>query len=101
MTPLIPDRESLTVEFKSDRDRLPDRDLVAAVVCLANTEGGEVFVGVEKDGSVTGLHPSHPNVTGVIALVANQTSPPITVRTEILDTRNNRVVKILVPQSPH
>jgi len=96
---LIPDRESLTVEFKSDRDRLPDRDLVAAVICLANTEGGELYVGVEKDGTVTGLHRSHHNVTGVIALIANQTSPPLTVRAEVLEVGGNRVAKIIVPKA--
>jgi len=30
---IIPDKESITVEFKSDLKRLPDRDLIAAVVC--------------------------------------------------------------------
>ena len=53
MNRTIPDRESMTVEFKSDRARLPDRDLVTAVVCLANTEGGELYLGVEKDGAIT------------------------------------------------
>jgi hypothetical protein len=38
----IPARESLTVEFKSDRARLSDRDLVEAIVCLANGDGGEL-----------------------------------------------------------
>lgn len=99
MSRLIPDRESLTVEFKSDRSRLPDRDLVAAVVCLANTEGGEVYLGVEKDGTVTGLHPSHRNITGVIALIANHSVPPLTVRVEILDIGDTRIAKIIVPKS--
>ncbi|MFZ2220499.1 MAG: hypothetical protein WAV85_17715 [Rhodoferax sp.] len=34
MKPTIPQTESLTVEFKSDRRRLPDAELVEAVVCL-------------------------------------------------------------------
>lgn len=38
MRRLIPDRESLTVEFKSDQGPLSDSDLTAADVCLANTE---------------------------------------------------------------
>lgn len=99
MSGLIPERESLTVEFKSDRNRLPDRDLVAAVICLANTEGGEVYVGVEQDGKVTGLHPSHQNVAGVAALIANQTSPPLAVRVEVLAVGEHRVAKIVVPKS--
>ena len=43
---LIQQGESLTLEFKSDVKRLPDRDLIAAVVSLANTEGGSLLLGV-------------------------------------------------------
>lgn len=35
----LPTQETLTVEFKSDRKRLPDGDLVDAVVGMANAEG--------------------------------------------------------------
>jgi ATP-dependent DNA helicase RecG len=99
MTSQIPQRESLTVEFKSDRNRLADSELVAAVVCLANTEGGELFVGVEDDGTVTGLHAAHQNPTRLSALIANQTSPPLSVRVEALDIEGTRIVKIAVPKS--
>ena len=44
---LISQGETLTVEFKSDLKSLPDRDLLAAVVSLANTEGGELLLGVD------------------------------------------------------
>jgi len=36
--------------------------LVAAAAYLATTEGGEIYLGVEKDGAVTGLHPLHQNL---------------------------------------
>lgn len=55
----IPTQESLTCEFKSDRKCLPDRELIEAVVCMANGEGGEIYLGVEDDGRVTGLHQDH------------------------------------------
>jgi len=98
MTRPIPERESLTVEFKSDRDRLNDRDLIAAVVCLANTEGGELYVGVEDDGTVTGLHAAHGNVTGLTAMIASSTVPPLSVRVEALDVEGRRVAKVVVPK---
>ncbi|MEK8078563.1 hypothetical protein [Pseudomonas sp. XK-1] len=41
MTLRLPPRESLSVEFKSDLKKLPDRELIEALVCLANAEGGE------------------------------------------------------------
>jgi len=70
----IPDRESLTIEFKSDRKKLPDRDLVMAVVCLANTQGGVIYLGVEDDATVTGLHPEHRDLTGLTVLTPDQAS---------------------------
>ena len=62
--------ETLKTEFKSDTKGLPDRDLIAAVVAMANTEGGLILLGVEDDGSVTGVQPSHQDTTGLKALIA-------------------------------
>jgi ATP-dependent DNA helicase RecG len=65
------------VEFKSDRHRLPDDELVEALACLANTQGGELWLGVEDDGVPTGLHEAHRDVTGLPGLVAARTSPSL------------------------
>lgn len=96
---MIPEKESLTVEFKSDQKRLPDNELVAAAVCLANTEGGDIYLGVEDDGTVTGLHPQHQNFTGLAAFIANRSNPPLGVRVEALEFEGKRIAKISVPQS--
>ena len=79
MIPTLPTAESLTVEFKSDRARLPDRELVEAVVCLANAEGGELWLGVEDDGRSTGLHIEHQQLAGMAGLIAARTSPSLNV----------------------
>lgn len=52
----IPASKFLTIEFKSDRKRLPDTELVEAVMCLANAEGGQLWLCVGDDGTPTGLH---------------------------------------------
>jgi len=72
---MIPQSETLTVEFKSDRKRLSDTDLVEALVCLANTEGGELWLGVEDDGQATGLHAEHMVLTGMAGMVVACLSP--------------------------
>jgi len=47
--------ENFSVEFKGEaKEALPDRELVATAVCLANGEGGLILVGVEDDGTITG-----------------------------------------------
>lgn len=95
----LPLAETLTTEFKGDRDRLKDDDLVEALICLANTEGGELWLGVEDDGTPTGLHKAHENVAGLPALVAAKTSPSLAVTVSIVEISGIRVAKINVPKS--
>lgn len=96
---LISQGESLTVEFKSDSKCLPDRELLAAVVSLANTEGGDLLLGVEDDGTVTGLHPNHLNTAGLPSLIANKTNPALSVRVERYDLQGKSIARITVPKS--
>jgi len=77
MTRPIPAAESLTVEFKSDRKKLSDSERVEAIVCQANAEGGEVWLGVEDDGTPTGLHPEHALLAGLPGLIAARISPSV------------------------
>jgi len=97
--PLLPAAESLTVEFKSDRKRLPDSDLVEALVCLANTEGGELWLGVEDDGQATGLHADHAQLVGLAGLVAARTSPSLQVEVVPVTVQGLQVACIRVPKS--
>jgi ATP-dependent DNA helicase RecG len=96
---MIPSKEDLRVEFKSDTRKLNDHDLILAAVCLANTEGGEIFLGVENDGTVTGLHPEHRDMSGLAALIANRTVPPLSVRASIIDVDGKSVAHVEVPRS--
>lgn len=96
---LIMQGETLTVEFKSDLKCLPDRELLAAIVSLANTEGGDLLLGVEDDGTVTGVHANHQNTTGLPVLIANRTNPPISVRVETLGLAAGAITWIKVPKS--
>lgn len=97
----FPEKETLEVEFKSDRDPLNDDDLVEALICLANAQGGSLYLGVENDGSVTGLHSSRPQqVSGLSAMVANRTAPSLGVHVEVLLYQGMRVAVVSVPRSP-
>ncbi len=96
---LIAKDETLAVEFKSDAKGLSDCDLVAAVVALANTEGGALLLGVEDDGTVTGLHVSHANVSGIPSLIANKTNTSISVRVESAMVEGHPIARIQVPKS--
>ena len=94
----IPTKETLEIEFKSDVKCYPDRELIEEIVGMTNTVGGTLYLGVEDDGSITGVHKKHKDAVGVTALIANNTVPPIAVRAEII-TEEKDILKIEIPRS--
>lgn len=95
---MLPKKETLTIEFKSDRNKLQNSDIFDAVVAFANTEGGDLYLGIEDSGEVTGVHKDHKNHTTLAAFIANNTLPPVSVRAEIIE-EIHPVLKISVPKS--
>lgn len=101
---LIAGGETLNVEFKGEaRGPLSDRDLVEAVVCLANRTGSDpawLLVGIEDDGRVTGARPRHGDITDLhklAALIANRTRPSISVQADIVTIESKPVLLIQIP----
>lgn len=105
---LIAIGETLDVEFKGEeRGPLNDRDLVEAVVCLANRGGNEpgwLLVGVEDDGRITGSRPRHGATTDphrLAALIAGRTRPNLAVAVNALGLDEATVLAIEVPSQRH
>ncbi|ODS54094.1 MAG: AAA family ATPase [Acidobacteria bacterium SCN 69-37] len=105
---LIAGGETLDVEFKGEkRSPLNDRELVEAVVCLANrtaTEPGWLLVGVEDDGTVTGARFRHDKTTDidkVTALIAARTRPALAVRVEEHSLDGVPILVAEVPPQQH
>ncbi len=103
---LVADGESLRVELKGEsRHPLNDRDLVEAVVCLANrssSEPGWLFVGIEDDGQITGARQRHEGRTDprrLQALLANRTRPSLSCPVEVVEVSGREVIAIEVPTS--
>lgn len=94
-----PEKESLTVEFKSDRKCLSDSDIIDAVVGLANTEGGTLYLGVEDNGTVTGLHANHDDCLKMSVLVANRTVPSVSARIDMVEINGFQVMVFEVAKS--
>ncbi len=102
LRPLIAQGEALTREFKSDRQRISDAVIYEEVVAMANADGGTVLLGVEDDGRITGCHHRHGNATEpakLIAAIANNTRPSLSVEVEVVVTAAGEVVVITVAQS--
>ena len=98
MSRMVPYEETLSIEFKSDIKKYGDNDLFEDVVAFANTEGGDLYLGVEDDGTITGVHPEHANPVTLGAYIANNTVPPISTRCEIVEDEKP-ILRITVPKS--
>ena len=98
MSRMVPFEETLSIEFKSDIKKYGDNDLFEDIVAFANTEGGDLYLGVEDDGTITGVHPEHANPVTLGAYIANNTVPPISTRCEIIE-EEKPVLRITVPKS--
>ncbi len=97
---LVAAGETIHVEFKRD---VNDAELVEAVVCLSNTHGGTVLVGIDDDGTVVGARNRHGKTTDarkVEALVSNQTRPSLAVVAELVEVEGHHVLVIEVPRAP-
>ena len=96
---MIPKKETLTIEFKSDIDCLDEKELVSEIVGMTNTEGGVLYLGVEDNGDITGVHKKHKDPNGAMALIANKTVPSLSVRAEIIEEKGREILQIQIPMS--
>jgi len=102
---IIAGGETMAVEFKSERaEMLPDRELVEAVVCLANRSDdapGWLLLGVEDDGRISGARARHEagdtDLGRVQALISGRTRPSLSVRAALLEVDEKPVLAIEVP----
>ena len=95
--------ESLEREFKSDRGRFSDRDVVEEIVAMANTVGGILLIGVEDNGAITGAYPRHGATTDPFKLqsaIFNNTVPSINTRVSVVPHPDGTVVAIEVDPYP-
>jgi len=100
MTFELPATESLTVEFKrDDHRRQSDDELAKAVVCLANRDGGTLYLGVDDaTGAPRGIHPDR-DLAGLTTAIYERTRPALLVRVETLVVDSHTLALLHVPAS--
>lgn len=100
---IIAGGETFTVEFKrGQRSAMSDNDIVDAAVCLANGDGGLLLLGVEDDGTVTGVEARHGPVTRpelLQAMILNKTEFPLATAVEVITVDDRPVAVIDVPKA--
>jgi len=88
--------EDLHTEFKERIDN-PD-DLAASLVAFANTDGGQLVIGVARDRTVVGVVDADAEHRRVDAVAYNNCEPPLTVIQESIDLGDKKVVVVNVPK---
>lgn len=90
---LLRNGESSTVEFK--RDDIARQDAAKAMVALANARGGRLLLGVEDDGTVSGV--TRPDVEEwVLTIGRDKVRPPLVPVVELVrDMASGRDVVVV------
>jgi ATP-dependent DNA helicase RecG len=88
--------ENLHTEFKQRLDATDE--LSKDIVCFANTDGGQLLIGVDDGGTVVGV-PNADEVNRIVDNVAyNNCEPPVTVVQEVLEENGKKIVVVNVPK---
>jgi len=87
-------RESLTMEFKREYTE----DIKKTVISFANTEGGEILIGIDDDGTVVGVDDAHAIALQVTNSIRDSIKPDVTmfVRCETKELDGRIVVAVEV-----
>jgi len=88
--------EDLHTEFKERIES--NEDLAKAMVCFANTDGGQIFIGVSDDGEVIGVENIDGTIRTIEDVAYNRCEPPVLVVIETVKDNDKTVVIINVPK---
>jgi ATP-dependent DNA helicase RecG len=88
--------ESPRLDFK--RALGNSSELAKDLVCFANSSGGQILIGIEDDGVITGVPDPDPVMLKVDDVAFNLCQPPVTVLPEVVDFEGKQVVVVNVPK---
>lgn len=100
---LVAQGESLYLEFKQKLPEWPK--LMREIVAFANTKGGTLIIGVDDDGTISGLRDPREIEEALILNLQDWIRPSLPLELKVIPlSRKRAVVAILVPESktkPH
>lgn len=83
---LLSQKEGPMWDFKSAR--VEPKDLAKILIAFANTDGGTVVIGVEKDRSISGIKKYSDRINSLLQTSINFIEPPIKIKPAYVDCRN-------------
>jgi len=88
--------EDLHTEFKELIES--NEDLAKSIVCFANTDGGQIIIGVTKGGEIVGVDNIDETLRRIDDVAFNRCEPPVSVITETMRINEKILVIINVPK---
>jgi ATP-dependent DNA helicase RecG len=88
--------EDLHTEFK--RSATDANELAKDVACFANTDGGQLVIGVAESREIVGVKDVDGLLLRVDDVAYQRCRPPVTIVPEVLDIGGRRVVIVNVPK---
>ncbi len=84
--------------FERKSLRIDPRDLANHYVAFANADGGVIAIGIEDDGTITGVNEDEAKVNAFLQASWNYCAPPITVVHKFIEcvNRNGEADRILL-----
>lgn len=91
--------ESSTVEFK--RKTVNPVKIAKEIAAFANTKGGYLFIGVEDNGKIKGVHSEKSEISLLETACHFHISPPIeNLEIDVFAVNGREIVVLEVPESP-
>ncbi|MDL1972367.1 MAG: putative DNA binding domain-containing protein [Deltaproteobacteria bacterium] len=88
--------ENIHIEFKEGVRS--NEELAKHIVCFANTDGGQIFIGVADDGIIIGVEDIDEIVRRIDDVAFNRCEPPISVIVETIKADEGTVLVVNVPK---
>lgn len=91
---LIARGEGYHLEFKEENES--NEDFAKTLVCFANSDGGRILVGIDKNGNEKGVNDVDKLMSRIDDIAINRCEPPISILQESVDVDNKMVVVVNV-----
>lgn len=100
---MLAQKEGVRLEFKLTSTASLPRNLFESICAMLNREGGDVLLGVQDDGIVTGIKPEHlERLTSDLVNLSNNSSklePPFILHPRVYELEGKLILHIAVPES--
>jgi ATP-dependent DNA helicase RecG len=88
--------EDLHTEFKESFSS--NNDIAKSIVCFANTDGGQIIIGVDKRGEIIGVGNVDELIRRIDDVAHKGCEPPVTIIPETISVEDKTVLVINVPK---